>query len=247
MWTRKAVFCSLKENEVEFTRSMVDRIPPSYLDELFEISASRLKNETDLKILIGITLNTNWKNDEKVKLLNAIRSGISRSKNIESLKSINIRSLTEGIPALNLEEKMELHQLSLITGSVPFLDDSSLGKIINQLPRPDGTNTKQIKQYVRFIADISQSKIVIDKLISIIKSASNDEIQITAINALSKITDREKSSILVSLWPHVLPPNRSQVINITHYIVLQKYLLCLLAKTNARYFSFQVCLSKSHQ
>ena len=217
MWTRKAVFCSLKENEVEFTRSMVDRIPPSYLDELFEISASRLKNETDLKILIGITLNTNWKKDEKVKLLNALRSGISRSKNIESLKSINIRSLTEGIPALNLEEKMELHQLSLITGSVPFLDDSSLGKIINQLPRPDGTNTKQIKQYIRFIADISQSKIVIDKLISIIKSASNDEIQITAINALSKITDREKSSSLVSLWPHVLPPNRSQVINIFVY------------------------------
>ena len=196
---------------------MVDRIPPSYLDELFEISASRLKNETDLKILIGITLNTNWKKDEKVKLLNALRSGISRSKNIESLKSINIRSLTEGIPALNLEEKMELHQLSLITGSVPFLNDSSLGKIINQLPRPDGTNTKQIKQYVRFIADISQSKIVIDKLISIIKSASNDEIQITAINALSKITDREKSSSLVSLWPHVLPPNRSQVINIFVY------------------------------
>ena len=129
------------------------------------------------------------KKDEKVKLLNALRSGISRSKNIESLKSINIRSLTEGIPALNLEEKMELHQLSLITGSVPFLNDSSLGKIINQLPRPDGTNTKQIKQYVRFIADISQSKIVINKLISIIKSASNDEIQITAINALSKITD----------------------------------------------------------
>jgi putative heme-binding domain-containing protein len=54
-------------------------------------------------------------------------------------------------------------------------------------------------------------------LISIIKSASNDEIQITAINALSKITDREKSSSLVSLWPHVLPPNRSQVINIFVY------------------------------
>ena len=217
MWTRKAVFCSLKENEVEFTRSMVDRIPPSYLNELFEISASRLKNETDLKILIGITLNTNWKKDEKVKLLNALRSGISRSKNIESLKSINIRSLTEGIPALNLEEKMELHQLSLITGSVPFLDDSSLGKIINQLPRPDGTNTKQIKQHVRFIANISQSKPVIDKLISIIKSAFNDEIQITAINALSKITGRAQPSSLVSLWPYVLPSNRSQVINIFVY------------------------------
>ena len=217
MWTRKAVFCSLKENEVEFTRSMVDRIAPLYLEELFEISASRLKNETDLKILISITLNSNWRYDEKVKLLNALRSGISRSINIESLKSINIRSLTEGIPALKLEEKMELHQLSVITGSVPFLDDSSVGKIINQLPRPDGTNTKQIKQHVRFIANISQSKTVIDKLISIIKSAFNDEIQITAINALSKITGRAQPSSLVSLWPYVLPSNRSQVINIFVY------------------------------
>ena len=217
MWTRKAVFCSLKENEVEFTRSMVDRIAPLYLEELFEISASRLKNETDLKILISITLNSNWRYDEKVKLLNALRSGISRSINIESLKSINIRSLAEGIPALKLAEKMELHQLSVITGSVPFLDDSSVGKIINQLPRPDGTNTKQIKQHVRFIANISQSKTVIDKLISIIKSAFNDEIQITAINALSKITGRAQPSSLVSLWPYVLPSNRSQVINIFVY------------------------------
>ena len=222
MWTRKAVFCSLKENEVEFTRSMVDRIAPLYLEELFEISASRLKNETDLKILISITLNSNWRYDEKVKLLNALRSGISRSINIESLKSINIRSLTEGIPALKLEEKMELHQLSVITGSVPFLDDSSVGKIINQLPRPDGTNTKQIKQHVRFIANISQSKTVIDKLISIIKSAFNDEIQITAINALSKITGRAQPSSLVSLWPYVLPSNRSQVINIFVYNSLFK-------------------------
>ena len=216
-WIRKAVLCSLKVDEFEFTRNMANKVSPIYLEELFEISARRLKNEIDLKNLISITLNKGWANDDKVKLLNALRTGITSSKNFESLNSINIRTLIEDESNLNLEISMELHQLSKTIGAVPFLSKSSVVRIIKQLPKGDGTNTNLIKQYIRFIADINQSSIVSDKLIQIIMSASNEEIQMTAINAISKIADRLQASSLVSLWPYVLPSNRSQVINLFVY------------------------------
>ena len=216
-WTRKAVLCSLRGDQVELALNMANRIPPAYLEELFELSASRIESETDLKKLINTILGASWENDEKVQLLNAIRSGVSRSINTKSLKRINIRTLTEGLSPLNIELKMELHQLSIAAGADPFLNESSIKEIFNQLPKSDEKNSKQIRQYIRFIADMSQSKLVKDRLISIIKSGSNNEIQMTAINALSRIADRSQSSSLVSLWPYLLPSNRSQVINLFVY------------------------------
>ena len=216
-WTRKAVLCSIKGDEVEFARKTANRIPPAYLEELFELSASRIENEIDLKNLINTILEASWKNDEKIKLLNALRSGISKSSNLKSIKHVKIQSLTEDLPHLNLELKMELHQLSITVGADPFLNKSSIRKIINQLPKPDGTNSKKIGQYIRFIAEASQSKEVVDKLISIIKSGANNEIQMSAINALAEITDNSQPSRLVSTWPYVLPSNRSQLINLLVY------------------------------
>jgi putative membrane-bound dehydrogenase-like protein len=216
-WTRKAVLCSLKGDEVKFASSMITRIPPAYLQELFELSASRIENKTDLQNLIITTLGASWEKDEKVQLLNALRSGISRSPNLKSLKHLNIRSLDTGLDSLNLELKMELHQLSVTASADPFLNAANIEKIIRQSPKLDGTNSQQIKQYIRFIADTTQSKAVIDKLISIIKSGVNNEIQMTAINALAGITDDSQPSNLVSLWPDVLPSNRSQLINLFVY------------------------------
>ena len=92
-WTRKAVLCSLKGGEINFTSKMAQSIPPAHLEELFELSASRIEKTTDLENLIKTTLGASWKNNEKVRLLNALRSGIARSSNLNSLKSLNIRSL----------------------------------------------------------------------------------------------------------------------------------------------------------
>jgi len=216
-WTRKAVLCSLKGGEINFTSKMAQSIPPAHLEELFELSASRIEKTTDLENLIKTTLGASWKNNEKVRLLNALRSGIARSSNLNSLKSLNIRSLVSNLDSINLELKMELHQLSVTAGADLFLNTANIEQIIMQMPKPDGTNSLQIRQYIQFIADTSQSKEVTDKLISIIKSAANDEIQITAINALAGINDYAQPSSLVSLWPYVLPSNRSQLINLFVY------------------------------
>ena len=64
-WTRKAVLSSLRTKEVLFIKAISQKVPPTYLQELFQLTASRISQPVNLEILIKSVLNTDWKNDEK--------------------------------------------------------------------------------------------------------------------------------------------------------------------------------------
>ena len=216
-WTRKAVLCSLKENEVSFIKAIALRVPPIYLQESFQLTASRIDDPMDLDILIKMVLNADWKNDKKIKLLKSIRKGLTRSSNLIRLKSLNAKSLVSKLDDLDLNLKIEMHQLCLVAGIGDFLNESEIQKIINETPQLNGSNNEKIKQYIRFISLTGKPSALIEKFSSIIKSTQDNDIQITAINELANIKEPNTSSLLVSYWPYFLPSVRPQLINIFVY------------------------------
>ncbi|MEC9331812.1 MAG: PVC-type heme-binding CxxCH protein [Verrucomicrobiota bacterium] len=216
-WTRKAVLCSLKENEVSFTKTITQKVPPVHLKELFQLTASRIAEPVDLAILIKMILNSDWKNDKKINLLKSLRTGLTRSSNLSRFKSLNANSLVSGSDNLDLNLKIEIHQLCLVAGIGNFLNDSDIQKIFDQTPQLDGSNIEKIKQYIRFISFTGKPSAVADKLLSLIKSTQDNDIQITAVNELANIKGSKLPKSLISYWPYFLPSVRPQLINIFVY------------------------------
>ena len=216
-WTRKAVLCSLRANEVQFTKSLSQKVLPIHLQELFQLSASRISESVDLDILIKTVLNSDWKNDEKIILLKSIRTGLNRSSNLSRFKSLNSDSFILGSDVLDLNLKIEIHQLCLVAGIGDFLSDSDIQKIFDETPQLDGSNIKKIKQYIRFISLTGKPSAVAEKLSSIIKSTTNGDIQINTANELANIKEQKTPRSLVSYWPYFLPSVRPQLINMFVY------------------------------
>ncbi|MEE2614074.1 MAG: PVC-type heme-binding CxxCH protein [Verrucomicrobiota bacterium] len=216
-WTRKAVLCSLKGNEVSFTKAITQKVPPIHLQELFQLTASRITEPVDLDILIKMVLNSDWKNDKKINLLKSLRTGLNRSSNLSRFKSLNANSLVSGSDNLDLNLKIEIHQLCLAAGIGDFLNDSDIQKIFDDTPQLDGSNIEKIKQYIRFISLTGRPLSVADKLSSFIKSTQDNDIQITAVNELANMKDPKLPTSLVSYWPYFLPSVRPQLINIFVY------------------------------
>ena len=216
-WTRKAVLCSLKGNEVSFTKSIAQRVPAIYLQELFQLTASRITKPMDLDFLIKTALNSDWENDKKIKLLKSVRTGLTRSSNLSRFKSLNANSLVSKPGDLDLNLKIEIHQLCLVAGIGDFLNEFDKQKIIDETPQLDGSNIEKIKQYIRFISLTGKPSAVAVKLSSIIKSTQDSDIQITAINELANIKGSKLPTSLVSYWPYFLPSVRPQLINIFVY------------------------------
>ena len=216
-WTRKAILCSLREAAVPFTTKLSQRIPPAYLLELFEFSASQITNPTDLKLLIETILNSPWENGEKVQAIKSLRSGLTRSSSLSSLKSLQADSLFSNSNNLSLELKIEIHQLCLTAGIGNFLNASNIKKIFDDTPQLDGTNLEKTKQYIRFISLTGKPSAIVEKLSSIIKNTQDNDIQMTAINEIINIKGAKLPTSLVSFWPYFLPSIRPQVINIFVY------------------------------
>ena len=212
-WTRKAVLSSLRTNEVSFIKAISKKVPPTYLQELFQLTASRISKPVDLDILIRSILNSDWKNDKKISLLKSLRKGLARSSNLSSFKSLNANSLISGPDDLDLNLKIEIHQLFLVAGISDFLKNSEIQKIFNEPPQLEGSNIEKIKQYIRFISLTGNPSVVAEKLSSFIKSTHDNDIQITALNELSNIKDPKLPKSLVSYWPYFLPSVRPQLIN----------------------------------